>query len=60
MSIKNIQDSLNTVNNISADLKQTDTSKGNISSNSGKIDDLSTKLGNSIKLNNYFLIKHLN
>ena len=38
MSIKNIKDSLNTVDNISANLE--------------KIDDLSSKLGNSIKLKN--------
>ena len=38
MSIKNIEDSLNTVNNISANLE--------------KINELSSRLGNSIKLKN--------
>ena len=38
ISIKNIEDSLNTVNNISADLEQIDTNKDNISSNLGQID----------------------
>ena len=49
MSIKNIQDSLNTVNNFSADLEQIDTNKDDISSNSGKIttniSDISSNLG---------------
>ena len=61
MSIKNIQDSLNTVNNISADLKKIDENKDNIASNLEKIDDLSTKLDNSIKLKDikiyYFMMK---
>ena len=52
MSIKNIEDSLNTVNNISSDLEQIDENKDNIASNLEKIDDLSTKLDNSIKLEN--------
>ena len=33
MSIKNIEDSLNTVNNISADLERIDKNKNNISTN---------------------------
>ena len=52
MSIKDIQDSLNTVNDISTKLEQIDTNKDDISDNSGKIDDLSIKLDNSIKLKN--------
>ena len=52
MSIKNIQYSLNTVNNISSDLEQFDTNKDNIASNVEKINDLSTKFDNSIKLKN--------
>ena len=52
MSIKNIQDSLNTVNNISSDLEKIDENKGNIASNLEKINDLSTKIDNSIKLKN--------
>ena len=36
MSIKDIQDSLNTVNKISAKLEQIDTNKDDISDNSGK------------------------
>ena len=52
MSIKDIQDSLNTVNDISTKLEQIDTNKDNISDNSGKIDNLSIKLDNSIKLKN--------
>ena len=40
MSIKNIQDSLNTVNNFSSDLEQIDTNKDKIASNVEKIDDL--------------------
>ena len=46
MSIKDIQDSLNNVKNISNDLKQINTNKSDIASNLGKIDDLSTKLKN--------------
>ena len=52
MSVKNIQDSLNTVNNISSNLEQIDTNKGNISSNVEKINDLLSKLDDSIKLKN--------
>ena len=52
MSIKNIQDSLNTVNNISSNLEQIDENKDNIASNVEKIDDLSSKLDDSIKLKN--------
>ena len=52
VSIKNIQDRLNTVNNISADLEKIDKNKDNIASNLEKMDDLSTKLDNSIKLKN--------
>ena len=52
MSIKNIQDSLNTVNNFSADLEQIDTNKDNIASNVEKIDDLSSTLDDSIKFKN--------
>ena len=52
LSMKNIKDSLNTVNNFSSDLEQIDTNKDNITSNLEKIDDLSTKLNNSIKLKN--------
>ena len=52
MSIKDIQDSLNTVNDISTKLEQIDTDKDDISDNSGKIDDLSIKLDNRIKLKN--------
>ena len=52
MSKKNIQDSLNTVNNISSDLEQIDENKDNIASKLEKIDDLSTKLDNNIKLKN--------
>ena len=44
ISIKNIQDSLNIVNNISSDLEQIDTNKNDIASNLEKIDDLSTKI----------------
>ena len=59
MSIKNIEDSLNTVNNISADLEKIDENKDNIASNLEKIDDLSTKLDNSIKLKNIKNIKNI-
>ena len=52
MSIKDIQDSLNSVKNISSNLEQIDTNKDNIASNVEKVDDLSTKLDNSIKLKN--------
>ena len=52
MSIKNIKDSLNIVNNISANLEKIDENKENIASNLEKIDDLSSKLDNSIKLKN--------
>ena len=44
MSIKDIQDGLNNVKNISNDLKQINTNKSDIASNLGKIDDLSTKI----------------
>ena len=61
MSIKNIKDSLNTVNNTSANLEKIDENKENIASNLEKIDDLSSKLDNSIKLKNikicYFIMK---
>ena len=50
MSIKNIKDSLNTLNNISANLEKIEENKENIASNLEKIDDLSSKLDNSIKL----------
>ena len=40
MSIKNIQDSLDTVNNISSNLEQIDENKDNIASNVEKIDDI--------------------
>ena len=43
MSIKDIQDSLDTVKNISNDLEKINTNKSDIASNLGKIDDLSTK-----------------
>ena len=52
MSIKNIKDCLNTVNNISADLEKVDENKENIASNLEKLDDLSSKLDNSIKFKN--------
>ena len=52
MSIKNIQDSLNTVNNITSKLEQIDTNKGNISDNLEKIDGLSTKIVNNSILKN--------
>ena len=52
MSIENIKDSLNTVNNISANLEKIDENKESIASNLEKIDDLSSKLDNSIKLKN--------
>ena len=52
MSIKNIQDSLNSANNISSNLEQIDTNKDNIASNLEKIDNLSTKLDNNIRLKN--------
>ena len=40
MSIKNIQDSLNTVNNISSDLEKIDENKDNIASNLEKINNI--------------------
>ena len=52
ISIKNIQDSINTVNNISSNLEQIDENKDNIASNVEKIDDLSSKLDDSIKSKN--------
>ena len=52
MSIKDIQDSSSTVNNILADLEKIDENKDNIASNLEKIDNLSTRLDNSIKLKN--------
>ena len=52
MSIRNIQDSLNNVNNISSNLEQIDTNKNIIASNLEKIDDLSVKLNNNIRLKN--------
>ena len=52
MSIKNIENSLNTVNNFSSDLEQIDTNKDNTTSNLEKINDLSTKLNNNIRLKN--------
>ena len=55
MSIKNIKDSLNTVNNISANLEKIDENKENIASNLEKIDDLSSELDNTIKLKNTLL-----
>ena len=52
MSIKDIQDSLNTVNNITADLEKIDENKDNIASNLKKINDLTTKVDDKIKLKN--------
>ena len=52
MSIKNIQDSLNSVNSITSNLEQIDTNKNDIASNVEKIDELSSKLDESIKLKN--------
>ena len=52
MSIKDIKDSLNTVNNITADLEKIDENKDNIASNLKKINDLSTKVDDKIKLKN--------
>ena len=60
MSIKNIKDSLNTVNNISANLEKINENKENIASNLEKIDDLSSKLDNSIKLKIYYFIMKRN
>ena len=40
MSIKNIEDSLNTVNNVSADLEKIDENKDNIASNLEKINNI--------------------
>ena len=52
MSIKNIQVSLDSVNILTSNLEQIDTNKDDIASNLSKIDDLSTKLVNNIKLKN--------
>ena len=44
MSIKDIQDSLNTVNNITADLEKIDENKDNIASNLKKINEVDDKI----------------
>ena len=54
MSIKNIEDSLNTVNNISVNLEKIDENKENIASNLEKINNIK-----KIYLKMYILFYHI-
>ena len=63
MSIKNIQDSLNTVNNISSDLEKIDENKDNIASNLGRIStnegNISSNLGKINNITKTIMLKNI-
>ena len=63
MSIKNIKDSLNTVNNISAILETIDENKENIASNLGKIDENKENIASNLEkikeLDNNIILKNI-